>query len=234
MKTTVSLKTAFAALAAALMTGGAFAAEAHKAEGGQATEAQAEAEKVQPKKRRPKKAATYAHYKAAEETAKAWNQPIVAFVEIDGDKAAQHIKMKTFGVREFAEFADANFVFYHCKIPQKIEKRRGRRAPPKRDKNAPLKPDYDELKKEDSLAVSRINGSNRAPAYPLIAIISPEGSVKYTMALVEEEASLAKFVEELKVTFDQEKWPLLIPPKFQKALDLEAKKKAALEKRAKK
>ena len=225
-------KAAIAAGAIALASAPAVAAGENNAGGAQGEEA-APAGSRQPGKRRPKKGAVYQHWAQAEQMAKAWDQPVVAIIEIDGDKAASKIRMKTFGAREFAEFTDANFVFYHCKIPQKVEKtRRGRRVPVKKD--APLKPDYDQLKKEDSVIVSRINGTTRAPAYPILAVISPEGGVKYSMPLQESEVTLTKFYEELKSVFEENKWPLETTKKFQKALDADAKAKAALEKQRKK
>ena len=52
--------------------------------------------------------------------------------------------------------------------------------------------------------------------------------------LTEEDASLAKLTETLRPIFNKGKWPLEVTKKFQKAMDDEAKKQAALEKRMKK
>ena len=210
-----------------------FAFAAGAADAPAPAEAEPAAEKPAPAKKKPKKAGEYTHWKQAEEVAMAWNQPIVALYGINGDKAVSKLRMATFGLPSFKEFSDANFVFYNCKIPEEVKKgHRGRPVP--KAKDAPLKPDLTQLKQEDRVALDKAIGNNRSPAFPMIAVYTPDGKFTDCMPLTVEDASIARLMEVLRPMFEKGKWPLEVTKKFQKAMDDEAKKQAALEKRMKK
>lgn len=210
------------AVLAVLTAGDALAAEAPAA-----TPAPAEAPAAP--KRKPKKDAEYILWEKAVAVSEGCGQPIVAFLELKGDKASSKVRMMTVGNPAFKEFVKDNCVYYHVGVPQKEERRsRGRSA-----KDAVPKPDFDAVKASEKAAVTRINGDTRSPTLPAVAVLAPGGKkVLGTILPTPEDVSFGGFIEELKPLFEKGKCEVVVSKKVQKVIDDEAKRLAAQQKRA--
>ena len=210
------------AVLAVLTAGDALAAEAPAA-----TPAPAEAPAAP--KRKPKKDAEYILWEKAAAVSEGCGQPIVAFLELKGDKASSKVRMMTVGNPAFKEFVKDNCVYYHVGVPQKEERRsRGRSA-----KDAVPKPDVDAVKAAEKAAVTRINGDTRSPTLPAVAVLAPGGKkVLGTILPTPEDVSFGGFIDELKPLFERGKGGGVVSKKVQKVIDDEAKRLAAQQKRA--
>ncbi len=186
----------------------------------------------QPKKKRPpRKQAEYRSWDQAAAAAEAWGQPIIAYVFVQGDKLGSRYRTATFGNPVFKELLMPNAVYYSCAIPQAKAKGRGR-GNARADRDAPAKPDRAAIKESEKAAISRIAGE-KVPL-PVVAVIDPGGKVLGSFMPDAEDLSFTGFVNELKSGFEAGKHALEINRKVQKALDAEAKKRAADEKRKRK
>lgn len=178
-------------------------------------------------KKKIKKLPEYKDPEQAMQVAEALEQPVLAFIEVQGDKNCNKVRLGTVARQEFLkEFAPANVVYFHFVIPAVKEKPQGGRKP---DKNAPAKPDLNALKIEVRAVISRFLGQN--PYYPVMALVEPSGRVLDAgLAPDPEDMNLGSFVSSLKNAMEMGKYPVTITPRLQKAIDKEAK---ALEKAAK-
>lgn len=189
-----------------------------------------EAQTAPAPKKKVRKVPEYMSWEQACAVSEAAEQPIVAFVELKGDKRSSKIRMATVAHPIFKEFVKDNCVFYHVGVPQeKVQKGRGQAN----QKDAEPKPDFSAVKASESTAVTKLKGSQST--LPVIAVVTPGGGrVIGTYAPAPEEASLAQFVAEMKTLFEGAKCELVISKKVQKVLDDEAKKLAARQKALKK
>ena len=181
-------------------------------------------------KKKVKKDAEYMQWEKASAASTACDQPILAYIEMKGDKAGSKIRMKTIGNAVFKDFVKDNFIYYHYSVPQE-EVRQGRGQ--QRQKNPVIKPDFKAVKASESAAISKLC-PGASPSFPVIAVVAPGGGrVVGTVFLSPEDASFSKFVEELKPLVESAKCEFTVSKKIQKVLDDEAKKRAALEKQKK-
>lgn len=182
-------------------------------------------------KKKVKKDADYISWAKVAAASEACEQPILAYVEIKGDKAGSKIRLATVGNPIFKEFVKDNCLYYHLGIPQ--EEVRVPRGQP-RPKNPIPTPNFAAVKASEAAAISKLT-AGKGTTFPLFAVLSPGGSrVLGVVTMSADDASFTKFVDELKPIFEQGKCEFVISKKVQKVLDEEAKKRAALEKRQKK
>lgn len=187
-----------------------------------------QAESAKPKKR-PKKLPEYANWDKALETAEAWEQPVIAFVELKGDKVSAKVKGFTFNNRDFLkEFVTPNAVYYHLAVPSVKEKQeRGK-------EQKPPKPDRTKVKESERPALAKLGLNADNATYPVIAVVSPTGKVLKQVTVGTEGAVFGEFVASVKEGFEAGHFPAEISKKLQKLIDTEAKKVAELEKRQRK
>lgn len=208
-----------AAVAAMVFAGPVCAVEADEKP---AAPAAAEAPKRKPVKKDPE----YMSWEKALAVSTANEQPIVAFIELKGDKACSKVRMATVGNPAFKEFVKDNCVFYRTGVPQKASRQRAQ-------KDELPKPDFDAVKASEAKGITLIKGTNQAPNFPMIAVLAPGGTKMLgTVVMTADDVSFSSFVKELQSAFERGKIETVISKKVQKALDDEAKKRAALEKRA--
>lgn len=224
MNTTLKTVTVAAAISAGFVFDTIRAEEAAPAAAAEAAEPAPEKPK-----RKPKKLPEYVNWDKALEVAEAWDQPVLAFVELKGDKVSAKAKAVTFGDREFLkEFVERNAVYYHLAVPSVKEK-------PDRSKTPkPPKPDRTKVKESERSAMSKLGLNDDKAAYPVIAVVSPSGKVLRAVSIGTEGAVFGEFVAALKEGFEAGHYPAEISKKLQKKIDVEAKKVAELEKRQKK
>ena len=179
-----------------------------------------------PKKKPPRKQPEYKIWEQCVAAAEAWEQPIIAFVGLQGDKNTSKIKMATVNNPVFKELVGPNALYYSYMVPA-AKPAKGKKV----DKNAPVNPDKAAVKESERLAVSQIAASD---FYPAIAVASPTGKVLGTVTIGVDGMTFGSFVNELKTLFAKGSHELKVNSKVQKAIDAEAKKLAELEKRQKK
>lgn len=203
---------------------GALAATVIAEEGGADPEA---TEEAAPKKKKVKKLPEYKDPELAMQVAEELEQPILAFIEVQGDKNCNKVRLGTVGRPEFIkEFVPANFVYFHFVIPAVKAKQQGGKKP---DKNAPAKPDLNALKPEVKAVISRFLG--QSPYFPVITLMEYSGRVlDPALAPDPEEIQFGNFVGAIKNAMENAQYAVTITPRLQKVLDKEAK---ALEKAAK-
>ena len=183
-------------------------------------------EEAAPKRKKVRKLPEYKDPELAMQVAEELEQPILAFIEVQGDKNCNKIRTGLIGRPEFLkEFVPANVVFFHFVIPAEKEKSQGGR---KSAKNAPAKPDLNALKPEVKAVVSRFLGQK--PSFPVITLMEYSGRVlDAALAPDPEELQFGSFIGAVKNAMENTQYPVTISPRLQKALDREAK---ALEKAA--
>lgn len=222
MKTTIKTVPVMAALMAGFATAGLFAEEEPVAP--------AEEQSVEKPKKKPKKLDEYANWDKALETAEAWEQPVLAFVELKGDKVSSKVKSVTFGNRDFMkEFVKPNAVYYHLAVPSLKEKQQDRSKEPK-----PPKPDRMKVKESERPALAKLGLNGDKAVYPVIAVVSPAGKVLGQVTVGSEGAVFGEFIASLQEAFTAGQYNAEVSKKLQKVIDTEAKKVAELEKRQRK
>lgn len=182
-------------------------------------------------KRKPKKLAEYNNWEAASAAAEAWEQPVLAFVEVAGDSDAAKLRTMTVDMRQpldfKKEFISKNMVYYHIRVPSVKEKRSQGNNNQKRVK-APPKPDFSALKTDERVAVQRLIGGQGSHGgggvLPAIVVTDAAGQVLTNLGSFAPE-SLASFVDDLKSAMESKKYPVEISPKLQRALEKEKKQK---------
>lgn len=190
-------------------------------------------ESVKKKKKGPTKKPEYFRWKDAAAVAKAWEQPVLVFVDLEDSKVCSRVRAATVGDRHFKDFVKENCVYYRYKVPR-VEVKRGRRNRGLVNKKDDVpKPDFEAVKESEKVTVNKILDGKKN-SFPGIALVKPEGQLIDVISFDSEEPSLSAFVDELKGAFEKGKYEFVIPKNFQKVLNAEAKKRAALEKRNKK
>lgn len=242
MKKQMKVVTVLAAFAAGMLVSDVCAEEAQKAADAVPSDpVPAEPATPEKPKKKPKKLPVYMQWDKAMEVAEAYEQPIIAFIDLQGDKTSGKIKRDIFGKQEIMkDFVLPNAVYYTYTV--KAEK-----APPghKRDKDAAPKADMKSIKESERIAVTRIATGGDKPAWgeapavlPAVAVVAPVGGpsgkliglVRYDT----EGAALGGMITGIKDLMEKEKYSAEIGKKVQKLIDAEAKKIAELEKRQRK
>ena len=183
------------------------------------------------KKKLPKKLPEYKSWGAAAAAAEAWEQPILALIEVAGDKSATKIKTATIASQPFQkEFIPANVIYLHSVLPAIAKNNQS--------KDDPLEPDLRAIKNdEERISVSRLMGAaaNSKPALPMVVLADYTGRVHENCLFpMPEDAQLGKFVDAVKSAMDKGKFETKISPRLQKAIDKETKALEKAAKRAKK
>ncbi len=185
----------------------------------------AAAEKPKPK---PRKKPEYKSWAEAKKVAEAWNQPVVVFVEMGGDRTSSMIKNAIFNNQAFFKDLYAeNFVFCHLSVPQEKSKNRNARGPQKKSG----KPDFKRLDPADKTALGMVlNGSSM----PIVALMNPNGQViEQSMTSMGDGKPLKGFVDALAEGMKRAKLgEFKLGPKVKKALAAEEKNAAFAEKMA--
>lgn len=184
-------------------------------------------------KRPPKKEANgYTDPTKAIEVAQAWDQPIIAFIDLSGDRTSSRVRAVTFGNQDFVKnFILPNAVYFHYTVPsEKMKPQRGQKV----DKNKPPKPNFDKLKPEMKAALQRFASGGARPgnmSFPVIAVLKPNGQPVGTILVSPEDFNLVELADDFKQTIEgaQLKWN--VTPKMESMLNKERKRLKALEKR---
>lgn len=183
--------------------------------------------KAEAPKRRPKKLAEYSNWEQAAAVAEAWEQPILAFVEVAGDSDAAKLRGLTVEMRmpvDFKkEFLAKNMVYYHAKVPKVKEKRPQNGNNNQKRVKTPPKPDFVEMKTEERIAVQRLLGGNNG-SLPAIVVADAGGQVIASLGSFAPE-SLGSFVDDLKSAMESKKYTVELSPKLERALEKEKKLK---------
>lgn len=191
-----------------------------------AEEAAAEEPAAEAPKKKPRKAPEYKVWDQCVAAAEAWDQPIIAFVGVQGDKNTSKVKMATVGNPIFKELVGPNALYYTYMIPA-AKPAKGKKV----DKNAPAKPDKSAIKDTERVAIGQLAPND---FFPAIVVASPSGKVLGSVTVGMDGITLGQFVDDLRSYFTQGKYELKVNSKVQKAIDAEAKKLAELAKRQKK
>lgn len=201
-------------------------------------EAGEDAKPEKPKKK-PRKKPEYKSIVEAEEVAKAWEQPIFAFVDFSGEPLCAQVKMKLIDrCRQVQkEIIDEECVFWHCTVPvwkdRSKNKNNNNNNNRRSGKDRPKpKPDASRLPSEDQVVLRLITGGG-ATGYPLIALISHEnGRVVMQMSFSDlSEATVTRLMRDFKDGMHQlgkKDWK--VPDKVQKLIDREEKDRIRAEK----
>lgn len=245
MNRMIKLMPAAAVLLAGFSVADVFAAEAAAeapAEAAETPAEPAEAPAEKPKKK-PKKLPSYSVWDQAAAVAEAYEQPIIAFIDVKGDKTSPvMLRTEIFNVRKdfIKEFVLPNAVYYTYTVPNFEDKKANNNNQKKRDKNEPVKPDLTKVKESERMMVTRIStggsqqGGQPKPMLPMIAVVSPGGKILGLAHLDHEGPAYGNLVASLKDAMEQAKYPVTVGKKVQKAITVEAKKVAELEKRQRK
>ncbi len=183
------------------------------------------AETEKPKKK-PRKEAEYKSWEKASAVAEAWEQPVVAFVGIQGDKISSRFRTMTVGHPVFKELIAKNAVYYTCLIPQVKSKNPGK------GRDLPAKPDFAKIKDSERPILSRLI-TDKTSLLPVIALFESNGKLIGTLT-PDPNLSLASFIEGFKTGLESGKYPIEITRKAKKLMEADAKKRAAEEKRRRK
>ena len=191
------------------------------------------------KKKLRKELKPYTSWELASKVAESQDQPIVAFIGLQGDKESTRIQRATIDNPAFKDFLAPNALLYYYKVPALKEKKNNQRGNQKKDKHAKPKADTKSIKESEKIIVGRLTaGSGHgAVAYlPTIAVVTPSGKLVGTKIIVDAEDPFpfGKFIEDLKGAFEAGKYACEINKKVQKEIGAQAKKIADLEKRKKK
>ncbi len=164
----------------------------------------------------PTKQSQYRAWERAAAVAEAYQQPILAFVTIEDDKATTPIRKATVGHPAFKECVAPNAVFYAYEIP-------GRRVKPRnaylaeRQKEAPPKPNWNEVETVDYDILRNLHKVAHK-TYPIWAVLTPKGAVLGICRLDAENPSFSQFVEDIEAYFKLGNYPFTRTSKLQKAL----------------
>ncbi len=188
------------------------------------------AETKQTKKKRPRKKPEYRLWSEASSVAEAWEQPVVAFIGIQGDKVTSRFRMMTVANPAFKEMLLDNAVCYTYMIPQ-VEAKKGRRGQ-RVKKDAPAKPDLTKIKDTERVVVATL--ASDGAILPMLAILDSNRKELAVCSFDPEDQSLASLVDQVRSAFESGQFKLEVPRKVEKLLKEEAKKRAAEAKRRKK
>lgn len=193
-----------------------------------------------PKKKIKKELKPYTSWALAQKVAESQEQPVIAFIGLQGDKESTRIQRATIDNPAFKDFLAPNALLYFYKVPELKDKNKNQRGNQKKDKNAKPKADTKAIKESEKILFSRLTntsgGHGSDPYLPVIAVVSPEGKLVGTpiMVDVDDPFPFGKFIEDLKAAFESGKYACEINAKVQKEIDAQAKKIAELERRKKK
>ncbi len=167
----------------------------------------------------------YRSWERVSKLAKDAKQPILAFVTIEGDKAATKIKRETVGHAAFKEVMQPNLFFYSFEVPARRVRRRNaylaeqeKNAPPKADLIKVETADYPILKKLDKAAHKN---------YPILAVLDADGKVLGVCKQDPDNLSFKQFVEDVQAYFKIGEFTFIVTPKLQKALTEPQRPRAA-------
>ena len=199
---------------------------------GSGADAKAE-EPVKKKKKGPAKKPEYFRWKDASEIAEAWEQPVLVFIDLEDSKECSRVRSATVGHNLFKAFVKENCVFYRYKVPcVKAKRGRGNRGSNNNKNDAP-KPDFESIRESEKKIVNTVLDGKKK-SFPGLALLKPGGQMVDLISCDSDEPSLTALVGELKEVFEKGKYDFTVPRPIQKLIDVEAKKRAALEKRKKK
>ena len=201
------------------------AAVSVRADEAPAAEAPAVAEEQQPevmKKKAPRKEAEYRDWNKVSAAAEAWEQPIIAFIEVSGDKKNAPLRMKTVGVKEFVkEFVPKNALYFHATVPSVKQKQAPNPQGGKREK-PPARPDWEAMNKNLRGPVQRL-ASGRGASLPAIVLTDSTGRViDGTLGACPPE-TFAGWIASLKSAMEAANFKVEITGKLQSAMDKELK-----------
>lgn len=210
------------------LAGGAAAVSAFAEEAAAVEMAEGE-EKPASKKRPSRKENEYRNWEKASAAAEAWEQPILAFIDLPGVKRGNVIKLEVLGRNEvMKELVGPNGIYFHVTVP-KVKEKQQQNGNNNKNRVKPVpKPDWNAMKGNEKDIAKRICG-NQVP--PVVAVVGANGQVLSVVPIETEGAVLGEFVSSVKSAFELGNHEFAISPKLQKMIDKEAKKVADLEKR---
>lgn len=209
--------------AALVATWGVFACRADEAPAAGAPAASEESQPEPKKKKPPRKDAEYRDWAKASAVAEAWEQPIVAYVEVSGDKQNMPVKSKTVGNPLFKkEFVPKNAIFFVATVPAVKQKTVNNNNGQKREK-PPVKPDFESMNKNVRAAVQRLGADQRAQ-FPLIVLADPTGRALDSSLGGYPPDTFAAWIESLKRAMETANYKVEISSKLQGEMEKEKKK----------
>ena len=210
--------------AALVATWGVFACRADEAPAADAPAASEESQPEAKKKKPPRKEAEYRDWAKASAAAEAWEQPIVAYVEVSGDRQNMPVKSKTVGNPLFKkEFVPKNAIFFAATVPAVKQKNNNRNANGQKREKPPVKPDFESMNKSLRAAVQRLGAEQRAQ-FPLIVLADPTGRALDSSLGGYPPDTFAAWIESLKRAMETANYKVEVTPKLQGEMDKEKKK----------
>ena len=190
--------------------------------------AKTSADQTEAPKCRPKKLPEYTNWEQASAVAEAWEQPIIAFVEIQGDSDSAKLRNATIDMRQPVdfqkEFVAKNAVYYHAKIPKVKEKKPQNGNNNQKRVKTPPKPDFSAMKTDDRVAVQRLLGGGNGGTLPAIVVADAGGQVLASLGSFAPE-SLSSFVGDVKSAMEAKKYTVELSSKLERAMEKEKKLK---------
>ncbi len=164
----------------------------------------------------PMKHAQYRSWERAAAIAEAYQQPIIAFVSIEDDKATAPIRKATIAHPAFQELCQPNAVLYAFEVPaRKIKRRNAYLA--KQEKNAPPKADLIKVETADYPILKSLDKAAHKD-YPILALLTSQGVVIGVCKPDPANPSFKQFAEDIQAYFEIGHYSFSLTPKLQKAL----------------
>lgn len=178
-------------------------------------------------KKLPRKSSVYYNWHQAQAIALAWEQPVLAFIALDGDEACQKVRRYALLKPEFLKlFAPENVVLYQSKVEVLRERNRRRGGG---DKKSAGKPDKESIRKSEKSFIEGLMGS-RNWTFPKLVLVSPkDGQLISDLGGLKMDTPF-DWIDGLKRELENAKYKVTIPPKLQKLIDADKKRRDRLAK----
>ena len=172
-------------------------------------------------KKLPKKQAMYFNWQQAKRVAMEYEQPVIAFISLDGDESCQKVRRFSILRPEFLKmFAPDNVVLYQYKVELLKERTRGNR-----NKKPAAKPDKESIRKSEKSFVEGLMGG-RSWTFPKLVLVSPKDGTLISDLGGLKMDSASEWIESLKSELEGARYKVTISPKLQKLIDADKKRRA--------